>query len=144
MFFTPLRPPPPPGIYNSYRILAIFLLFRVFRVFLWGGGVGGPPRSVEQVTSRTGTSPLTIYGPGITICMTCLTNWFFIPGPYFGGGGSVRMRNALHEVGGRSLRATTRVLKARADRETHTHFYFIIIHISHFLINIILSPTHTK
>ena len=37
---------------------------------------------------------------------------------------SVRRRNALHEVGGRSIRATTRVLKARAGRETHTHLYF--------------------
>jgi hypothetical protein len=40
-----------------------------------------------------------------------------------GGGGSVRRRNTLHEVGGRSLNET-RVLKARAGSETHTHIIF--------------------
>jgi hypothetical protein len=40
-----------------------------------------------------------------------------------GGGGSVRRRNTLHEVGGRSLNET-RVLKARAGSETHTHLIF--------------------
>jgi hypothetical protein len=57
MFFTPLRTPPPPGIYTPLIILAIFLLLKAFGI-LWGWGwVGGPPRNVEWVTSRTGTSP---------------------------------------------------------------------------------------
>jgi hypothetical protein len=37
-----------------------------------------------------------------------------------GGGGSVRRRNALHEVGGR-VPEVPRVRNARAGSETHTH-----------------------
>ena len=53
----------------------------------------------------------------------CLYSYQIVLRRYSGvrGGGSVRRRNALHEVGGRSIRTTTRVLKARAGRETHTH-----------------------
>jgi hypothetical protein len=38
-----------------------------------------------------------------------------------GGGGSVRRRNTLHEVGGR-VPEVPRVRNARAGSETHTHF----------------------
>ena len=48
-----------------------------------------------------------------------------------GGWGSVRRRNTLHEVAGRSIRTTTRVLKARAGRETHAHLYFFTIYNIH-------------
>jgi hypothetical protein len=52
-----------------------------------------------------------------------------------GGGGSVRRRNTLHEVGGR-VPEVPRVRNARAGSETHTHLIFSHTHsLSHKIIS---------
>jgi hypothetical protein len=69
------------------------------------GGGGWPPTECRAGDDSDGHDPprnmdqqLTIMGKS---CVLFLAHGCFVVDPYFGGGGSVRRRNALHEVGGR-------------------------------------------
>ena len=138
MFFHPPTHPPPQEIYNFYYFLTFLLLFNFFWVFFWGGWVGAPHVHVEQVTTQTGTGPPRGALNERVACFLLSTfnmRMSSLRAPR--GGSSVRRRNALHEVGGRSLRATTRVRSA-SRCETHTHLTF---HTFYFLTNnILFSP----
>ena len=108
--------------------------------FPLGGGGGGLPRSC-----RAGDDSFGHFHPGrgyqqnqiMNIIGERLFDYYpFIVCCFVGslcrGGGSVRRRNALHEVGGR-VPEVPRVRNARAGSETHTHInifthnYFIFI-----------------
>jgi hypothetical protein len=133
MFFTPLRTPPPPGIYNSYRILAIFTIFWLLWVFLWGGVGGWPPTECRAGDESFGhDSPPAPMNTDLTLirghvfCIDTLLMLFGIQG--CGGGGSVRMRNALHEVGGRSLGIDASAESASRQSNSTQLSFFIIFH----------------
>jgi hypothetical protein len=68
--------------------------------------VGSRP-AIEEL-KHSGVISLSSYNFDVVLIQGC------------GGGGSVRRRNALHEVGGR-VPEEPRVRNARAGSETHTH-----------------------
>ena len=89
-------------------------------------------------------------------CSICLLIWFCLVVGDLGGGVRVRTRNALHEVGAQSQRASDSAVSPRVRwesqndnhimRTTTSHFQFIIfsyfysVIISYFM----LSPTLSK
>jgi hypothetical protein len=98
--------------------------------------VGGrPPLHVEQVTTRTGTNTPSAPNTELTLIrghvfrIDTLLMLFGIQG--CGGGGSVRRRNALHEVGGR----VPEVPRARMREQVVKHTPTLTFHIFSFLIN---------
>jgi hypothetical protein len=98
--------------------------------------VGASHVHVEQVTSRRARLPpphllnqkknIGWLNEGLLSLLYHTMFFFAVQG--CGGGGSVRRRNALHEVGGR-VPEVPRVRNARAGSETHTHLN-IFTHLS--------------
>jgi hypothetical protein len=120
LWFYKIYSHPPYELYIK-SIKFNFLLTFYFGFSFGGGGgwVGSRPALEEQCS---GSCSLILQ---LTICWCC---------PFRGaGGGEVSGWGTLYMKWGAGRSSTSRVLKARADRETHTHLYFIT-----------LSPTHTK